>query len=241
MKTIIVLPAYNAAGTLIITVENIPQGISDELILVDDASKDNTVQIAKELGLTVFVHSKRKGYGANQKTCYRKALEHGADIVVMLHPDYQYDPKVIPHLIKPISEGRADAVFGSRMMKGDATEGGMPCWKYIANILLTKLENAILKTNLSEFHSGFRAYSGRLLQTVNFTHNSNNFVFDTEIISQILIHKFKIEEIPIKTRYFEGASTIKFFPCVLYGLGILLVLLKYVLHTKSLIKFKQFE
>lgn len=240
MKTIVVLPAYNAAKTLRATFNDISKEFVDDIILVDDASKDNTVQIAGELGIKVFVHEKNRGYGANQKTCYTKALELGADIVVMLHPDYQYDPKVIPELIKSISEGQADAVFGSRMMKGGALEGGMPRWKHNANILLTALENVILGTYLTEYHSGFRAYSAELLRSIHFEKNSDTFVFDTEIIIQTLMHGFKIEEIPIRTRYFPDASTITLWPCIIYGLGILKALTKYFLHKHHIIKFKQF-
>lgn len=240
MKTVIVLPAYNAAKTLTHTVSDIADGVADEIILVDDKSCDNTVDVAKELGLKVFTHDKNLGYGANQKTCYEEALTLGADIVVMLHPDYQYDPKVIPELIEPIRQGKADAVFASRMMKGGALEGGMPKWKHNANILLTALENVVFGTYLTEYHSGFRAYGKRLLEAVNFKLNSNGFIFDTEIIVQALLKKFKIEEIPIKTRYFDEASTIGFFRGCLYGLGVLKTLLKYTLHTKGIVRFKQF-
>lgn len=241
MKTVVVLPAYNAAKTLEITVHDIPRNIIDDIILVDDSSIDNTVEIAQKLGLKVFLHKRNLGYGANQKTCYNQALEMGAKIVVMVHPDYQYDPTVIPELVKPILNKQADAVFGSRMMKGGALEGGMPLWKHNANILLTAVENVILGTYLTEYHSGFRAYSVRYLKSVNFMANSDSFVFDTEIIVQGLLHKMKIEEIPIKTRYFKEASTIKFFPAVLYGLGILKTMLKYILHSKGIIRFRQFE
>ncbi len=241
MKTVVVLPAYNAAKTLAATVKDIPKDTVDDIILVDDASQDNTAQIAKGLGLKVFTHFKNKGYGANQKTCYTKALEMGADIVVMVHPDYQYDPEVIPDIIRPIKKGEADAVFGSRMMKGGALEGGMPLWKHNANILLTALENVLLGTYLTEYHSGFRAYSARYLKSVNFMDNSDGFIFDTEIIIQGLLHNLKIEETPIHTRYFDEASTIKFWSCLLYGLGILKTLFKYILHTKWIIRFKQFE
>jgi len=241
MKTIVVLPAYNAGRTLELTVGDIPKDLVDEILLVDDASSDNTVEIAKKLGLKVFLHPKNKGYGANQKTCFTKALELGAEIIVMVHPDYQYDPTVIPALIEPIQNRHADAVFGSRMMKGGALEGGMPPWKHNANILLTALENVVLGTYLTEYHSGFRAYSRRYLKTVNFMRNSDGFVFDTEIIVQGLIHYFKIDEVPIKTRYFEEASTIKFLPSVFYGLGILKTLLKYILHSKVMMRFRQFE
>ncbi|MCM8771264.1 MAG: glycosyltransferase family 2 protein [Candidatus Omnitrophica bacterium] len=241
MKTIVVLPAYNAAKTLELTLKDIPKDIVDDIILVDDASTDNTVEVAKKLGLKVFVHSKNKGYGANQKTCYQKALENGAEIVVMVHPDYQYDPTIIPELIKPIERGEADAVFGSRMMKGGALEGGMPLWKHNANILLTALENVVFSTYLTEYHSGFRAYSAKYLNSVNFMLNSDGFVFDTEIIVQGLLHYLKIEEIPIRTRYFDEASSIKFIPSVVYGLGILKTIIKYILHKKGIVHFKQFE
>ena len=241
MKTVVVLPAYNASKTLRATFNDIPKDIIDDIILVDDNSKDNTVQIAKELGIKVFVHKKNKGYGANQKTCYNKALEMGADIVVMVHPDYQYDPRAIVDLIAPIKNGQADAVFGSRMMKGGALMGGMPLWKHNANILLTALENVVLNTYLTEYHSGFRAYSARLLKTIRFNDNSDGFVFDTEIVIQALLHYFRIEEVPIRTRYFDEASTIKLWPSILYGLGILKTLFKYILHVHNIKRFKQFE
>lgn len=240
-KTIVVLPAYNAAKTLAKTVSDIPKDCVDEIILVDDASSDKTTEAANKLGLVTFTHKKNSGYGANQKTCYLEALKRGADIVVMVHPDYQYDPRAIPELIAPIKEGRADAVFGSRMMKGGALEGGMPMWKYNANILLTALENVCLGTYLTEYHSGFRAYSRKYLERVNFLANSNGFVFDTEIIVQGIINNMRIEEIPIRTRYFDEASTIKLIPSILYGLGILRTLLKFILYKFGLIKFKQFE
>jgi len=241
MKTIIVLPAYNAAKTLALTVRDIPKDLVDGIILVDDASQDDTVSVARQLGLKVFVHPKNKGYGANQKTCYKLALAEGAEIVVMLHPDYQYDPLVISRMIEPIQNGTADAVFGSRMMKGGALQGGMPLWKHNMNILLTALENIILGTYLTEYHSGFRAYSAKYLNTVNFMANSDNFVFDNEMIVEGLLHYLRIEEVPIKTRYFEEASTIKLWPSIIYGLGILKILLKFILHSKGIIKFKQFR
>ncbi len=240
-KVIVVLPAYNAAKTLEKTLRDIPPGAADEVILVDDCSRDETVEIARRLGLFTVVHPKNLGYGGNQKTCYQQALLRGAEIVVMLHPDYQYDPKVVPELIQPIVEERADAVFGSRMIKGGALEGGMPLWKHSANILLTAIENVTLSTYLTEYHSGFRAYSRKALETVAFQKNSNGFVFDTEIIVQLLIHHLKIEEIPIKTRYFDEASTITFWPSVLYGFCILWTLLKYILHRCTPIKFSQFQ
>jgi len=240
-KVAVVLPAYNAAKTIQKTVQDIPRQFVDEIILVDDASKDNTVEIAKGLGLKVFVHPKNKGYGANQKTCYSEALEAGYDIIVMVHPDYQYDPKVMLELIEPIQKGKADAVFGSRMMKGGALEGGMPLWKHNTNILLTALENVILGTYLTEYHSGFRAYSANYLRSVNFMLNSDSFVFDTEIIVQGLVKYMRIDEVPIRTRYFDEASTIKFLPAISYGLGILKVLFKYILHQSGIVCFKQFK
>ncbi len=241
MKVVVVLPAYNAEKTLERTVADIPKDIVSEIILVDDASRDRTVQIAEKLGLKVFRHEKNRGYGANQKTCYEKALAAGADIVVMVHPDYQYDPKIIPQLIEPIGRGQADAVFGSRMMKGGALEGGMPMWKHNANILLTAFENVMLGTYLTEYHSGFRAYSARFLRGVRTKENSDGFLFDTEIIVQAIANRFKIEEIPIRTRYFEEASTINLWPSVLYGLGIAGVMFQYFLHAKGIWTFRKFE
>lgn len=236
-----VLPAYNAARTIKKTVSDIPRDIVNKIILVDDASRDDTVRIAKELDIEVFVHEKNRGYGGNQKTCYKKAIEKGADIIVMVHPDYQYDPKAIPELVRPIIEGKADAVFGSRMMKGGALQGGMPLWKHNANIMLTAVENVIFRTYLTEYHSGFRAYSAKVLKSIRLDLNSDGFIFDTEIIAQILLHNFKIEEVPIRTRYFDEASSIKLWPSILYGLGILKTLLKYMLHTRTFVKFRQFE
>jgi glycosyltransferase involved in cell wall biosynthesis len=241
LKVAAVLPAYNAAATLERTVADIPRDIVDEIILVDDQSRDNTVEIARKLGLTVFVHDRNKGYGANQKTCYEKAIERGADVAVMVHPDYQYDPRIIPQLIEPIALGKAAAVFGSRMMKGGALEGGMPLWKHNANILLTAFENVMLGTYLTEYHSGFRAYSTGLLQQIRFRENSDGFLFDTEIIVQILAAHAKIEEVPIHTRYFEGASSIRLWPSVLYGLGILKTMMLYFMHSRGWIRVSRFE
>jgi len=235
----VVLPAYNAASTLKRTLADIPPSI-DEIILVDDASTDDTAPLARSLGLKVFVHEKNTGYGGNQKTCYKNALAGGADIVVMVHADYQYDPTAINQLIEPIKSGRADAVFGSRMMKGGALEGGMPLWKHNANILLTALENVVLGIYLTEYHSGFRAYSADYLKGVNYEANSNGFVFDTEIIVQGVVKYMKFEEVPIRTRYFDEASSIKLGPSIVYGLNILSTLCKFFLHKHGL-RFKQFE
>src|SRR5581483_4112028 len=204
-KVIVVLPAYNAAKTLKITLDAIPKNIVDDIILVDDASKDDTVEVAKSLGLKTFVHQKNLGYGGNQKTCYAEALKLGADIAVMVHPDFQYDPVYIPQMLEPIARGEADAVFGSRMLvRKNALAGGMPYWKYMANIFLTNLENLILGNHLSEYHSGFRAYNKKVMQ-LPLNLNSNDFVFDTEIIVQIKIAGLKIQEIPIATKYFPEA------------------------------------
>ncbi|MFT5208016.1 MAG: 2-polyprenyl-3-methyl-5-hydroxy-6-metoxy-1,4-benzoquinol methylase [Candidatus Omnitrophota bacterium] len=237
-KVFAVLPAYNAEQTLKKTVDDIPRDIVDEVILVDDVSKDNTVQRGKELGLKVIRHKSNTGYGGNQKTCYREALKAGADIVVMVHPDYQYDPTSIPRMVEPILKGQAEAVFGSRMMKGGALEGGMPLWKHNANILLTAFENVCLGTYLTEYHSGFRAYSAKYLNTVDFESNSNNFVFDTEIIAQGIANHLKIEEIPIHTRYFDEASSIKLWPSILYGLGIIRTMIRFAIKDKILFKNK---
>ena len=241
MKVVVVLPAYNAEKTLERTLADIPREVVDEVILVDDCSKDGTVELAKKLGITVYAHEKNKGYGGNQKTCYTKALEHGADIVVMCHPDYQYDPRIIPQLVEPILRGEADAVFGSRMMKGGALEGGMPLWKHNANILLTAFENVVLGTYLTEFHSGFRAYSAKVLKAIRFEDNSDGFIFDTEIIVQILLQHFKITEVPIRTRYFEEASSIRLWPSIVYGLGIVKTMGEYVASAKGIRRPPKFK
>lgn len=229
-KVIVVLPAYNAEKTLRKTLDDLPMAWVDDIILVDDASRDNTVQLSKSLGLKTFVHPKNMGYGSNQKTCYKNALAQGADIVVMVHPDHQYDPKSIPEIIAPLVVDQADAVFGSRMMiKSGALKGGMPYWKFIANIFLTAIENAILGFHLSEYHSGFRAYSRQVLNTIPFEENSDDFVFDTEIIVQMKKAGFsRIKEISITTRYFPEASMIGFWRSSFYGLSILSVMLKYL-------------
>ncbi|HUU38899.1 MAG TPA: glycosyltransferase family 2 protein [Candidatus Desulfaltia sp.] len=240
-KVIVVMPAYNAEKTLERTLEDIPRGWVDEIILVDDRSRDGTVGLARRLGLHVFVHDKNKGYGANQKTCYREALKRGGDIMVMVHPDHQYDPTVIPQLISPLLEEGCDAVFGSRMLGGRPLEGGMPKWKYLGNIFLTALENATFYMYLTEYHSGLRAYSRRYLETVRFDLNSDDFVFDSEIIAQGVIHKMRIKEIPIATRYFEEASKIGFLRSLVYGLSILKTLVKFKLHKKGIVRSDQFS
>ena len=225
---VVVLPAYNAARTLVRTYRDIPKDVVDEVILVDDASQDDTVEIARLLNLKVIQHGKNLGYGGNQKTCYRAALESDADIVVMVHPDYQYDPTLVPQMIAPIQQGEADCVLGSRMLqKGGASAGGMPIYKQIGNRVLTWIENTVLGQHLSEYHTGYRAYSRRLLMSIPFIENSNNFVFDTEIIVQLVVAGFRIKEIPIPTRYFAHASSVDFLKSVQYGLAILKRLLFY--------------
>lgn len=240
-KIVVVLPAYNAAKTLKITLDAIPKDIVDDIILVDDASKDNTVEVARRLCLKTFVHQENLGYGGNQKTCYKEALKLGADIAVMVHPDFQYDPVFIPEMIKPIASGGCDAVFGSRMqIPKNALAGGMPYWKFVANIFLTKIENFVLGNNLSEYHSGFRAYNKKVMQ-LPLDLNSDDFVFDTEIIVQMKIAGLKIKEIPITTKYFPEASQIGFKRSVKYGLAILDVLKKYLFFKYKIKKYKQFD
>jgi glycosyltransferase involved in cell wall biosynthesis len=213
----------------------------DDVILVDDASRDGTVEVARRLGLHVVEHPSNRGYGANQKTCYRTALARGADIVVMVHPDHQYDPKVIPALIEPLIVGDCDAVFGSRMLGGRPIQGGMPKWKYLGNILLTAIENATFLIYLTEYHSGFRAYSRRYLESVALESNSDGFVFDTEIIAQGMARGLRIKEIPIETRYFNEASQIAFGPSVRYGIAILKTMVLYKLHAWSIWSSKIFR
>ncbi len=241
LKTVLVLPAYNVAHTLARTIKDLPENIVEDIILVDDCSTDETVTVAESLNVRVIKHSERKGYGATQKTCYQKALELNADIVVIIHPDYRYDPKVIPELIQPIKEGRADMVLGSRMIKGGSLEGGMPLWKHNANIFITALQNIFLKTYLSEYHSGFRAFSAKMLKSVDFEKNSDGYIFDSEIIVQAINQGFKIDEIPIRTRYFEEARTVGVMASIGYGFGVIKLLFKYILHDKGVVKFQQFK
>jgi glycosyltransferase involved in cell wall biosynthesis len=234
------MPAYNAARTLAACLADVPRDQVDEVVLVDDASRDGTANLAESLGLTVIRHPVNRGYGGNQKTCYREALARGAQIVVMVHPDHQYDPKVIPQLVEPIVAGRCDAAFGSRMLGGKAREGGMPWWKYVGNIALTRIEDAVFSLQLTEYHSGFRAYTRRYLESVRLEANSDGFVFDSEIIAQGVEAGMGFEEIPIATRYFPEASQIRFWSSVRYGLDILHLLARFVLHTRGLRRREQF-
>lgn len=241
LKVVVVMPAYNAAKTLRITYDAIPKGDVDHVILVDDGSRDDTLEIAKELKLEVFVHARNYGYGGNQKTCYTEALKAGADIVVMLHPDYQYDPTLLPNIVAPIKSGEADVVLGSRLMGGDVMQQGMPWWKYLGNRFLTGVQNWVLKEHLSEYHTGYRAFSRRVLEEVPFLLNSDNFVFDQEMLVQIIHLDFKIKEVPVPTRYFAEASSTSFAASVRYGLSILVLLARYALHRSSVVVQKQFE
>ena len=233
-RVCVVMPAYNAEKTLDRTYADLPREWVDDVVLVDDASRDRTVEIARRLGIHTLVHPRNRGYGGNQKTCYREALARGADIVVMVHPDHQYDPRYLPELVRPLAAGECDAVFGSRMLGGRPLEGGMPKWKYFANLALTALANATFYVFLSEYHSGLRAYSRRYLEEVDLEANSDDFVFDTEIIAQGVWRELRIREVPIATRYFDDASQIGFWRSVRYGFAILWVLVRYKLHKKGI-------
>ena len=219
LKIIVVMPAYNAEKTLEKTYRDIPKGLVDEIILVDDKSKDKTVKIAKKLGLTVFVHPNNLGYGGNQKTCYWEALKRKPDIVVMLHPDYQYDATLMGELVKPIIDGRFDIMLGSRIRtRKEALECGMPIYKYFGNRLLTIIENIVLGLNLSEYHTGYRAYKRKVLETIPFQKFSNDFVFDQQMLIVAAKKGFRIGEIPVPVRYFPEASSINFKKSLKYGI-----------------------
>jgi glycosyltransferase involved in cell wall biosynthesis len=221
-RTIVVLPAYNAAATLQRTLDDIPAGAADEILLVDDASRDGTADLARRLGLRVVEHRRNGGYGANQKTCYRLALDRGADYVVMLHPDWQYDPRVVDAAVRFLKLGICDVVLGSRIRtRREARAGGMPLWKYVANRILTTLENALLGQNLGDFHSGFRVYRREVLETIPFERNSDDFVFDSQFLAQAAWFGFRIGDVPVPVRYFDEASSISFRRCVTYGLATL--------------------
>lgn len=221
-KIVAVLPAYNAESTLAATLADVPVGAVDEFLLVDDGSTDRTVQVAREMGLTVIEHPQNRGYGGNQKTCYRYALERGADIVVMIHPDYQYDSRVIPHAVGIIELGICDVVLGSRIRSRDeAMRGGMPVYKYVSNRFLTAVENLALGQNLGDFHSGFRVYRRGVLEKVPFESNSDDFVFDTQFLVQAIHLGFRLGDIPVPVRYFAEASSINFKRSLRYGISTL--------------------
>lgn len=236
----VVMPAYNAAKTLAATVRELPS-IVDATILVDDHSRDDTVQIARDLGLKVLIHDKNYGYGANQKTCYQAALQEGADIVIMVHPDYQYKPTLVAAMAGMISSGVYDAVLGSRILGGGALRGGMPRYKYISNRFLTAFENLFLGTKLSEYHTGFRAFSREVLEKLPLLENSDDFVFDNEMIVQAVYFGFRLGEISCPTRYFDEASSIRFGRSVRYGFGVLAATLKCFLRRLGLARFRIFD
>lgn len=241
-KIIVVMPAYNAESTLKQTCDAIPEGIVDEVILTDDCSTDRTVEIAYQLGLVVNCHEKNLGYGGNQKTCYDDALGRKADIIVMIHPDYQYDPRVIPFAAGFLTTGICDVILGSRVRtRKEALRGGMPVYKYISNRILTTFENFVLGQNLGDFHSGFRVYTREVLEKLNYHENSDDFVFDTEFLAQAVFHGFRIGDIPIPTRYFPEASSINFKRSVTYGLQTIGVMVKYILQMSGLIRFSIFN
>lgn len=240
-KVVVVMPAYNAGRTLRLTYEELPKETVSLVILVDDGSTDRTLEIARDLNLEIFVHNRNYGYGANQKTCYTEALRAGADIVVMVHPDYQYDPKLLPQIIEPIVRGEADLVLGSRLMAGSAVRQGMPWWKFLGNRVLTALENLVFGLSLSELHTGYRAFRRQVLETVNYQMNSDGFVFDQEIVAQAVAARFRIAEIAVPVRYFPDASSAGFSASVGYGLRILLLLARFGLYRTGLIRFSRFD
>jgi glycosyltransferase involved in cell wall biosynthesis len=235
------MPAYNAGKTLRITYDAIPRENVDQVILVDDGSRDDTLKVARDLNLEVFVHSRNFGYGANQKTCYTEALKAGADIVVMLHPDYQYDPTLLPEMIAPVKAGHADVVLGSRLLKGNVVGQGMPWWKYMGNRFLTHLENRVLGLSLAEYHTGYRAFSRKVLETVPFLLNSDKFVFDQEMLVQAVHLGFQVTEVPVPTRYFPEASSASLRASIRYGISILALLGRYLLHKRALVEQRQFQ
>jgi glycosyltransferase involved in cell wall biosynthesis len=238
-KVVVVLPAYNAAKTLEITYSEIDFNIVDEVILVDDLSKDNTIEVAEQLGINHIVeHHRNKGYGGNQKSCYNKALEIGADIVIMLHPDYQYTPKLIPAMANLLASGLYHVVLGSRILGKGALAGGMPLIKYIANRSLTLFQNILMNAKLSEYHTGYRAFTREVLEAVNYNANSDNFVFDNQILTQIWYAGYDIAEITCPTKYFDNASSINMKNSTIYGFGVLKTSVQYRLQKCKLMNFK---
>ena len=240
-KVVVVMPAYNAAKTLHMTYADLPRNVVDLVILVDDGSSDETARIARELGLELFVHDRNYGYGANQKTCYREALRAGADIVVMVHPDYQYDPTLLPEIIRPIEAGQADVVLGSRLMGIHPIRQGMPWWKYYSNRFLTTLENLVFGLRLSEYHTGYRAFRRQVLESVNLQMDSDKFIFDQEILAQIVNLKMRITEVPVPTRYFAQASSASLIQSSVYGVSVLWLLVRYLLDRGGIVHQRQFD
>ena len=239
-KVVVVMPAYNAAKTLERTVREIPMDLVDEIVVTDDASDDDTVVEAKRLGLRTLVHPQNRGYGGNQKTCYQEALRLGADVVVMLHPDYQYTPKLIPAIVGLLTDGPYDAVLGSRILGGGALRGGMPRYKYVANRFLTATQNLLSGAKLSEYHTGYRAFTRTVLEELPLLENSDDFVFDNQMLAQILKCGFQIGEISCPTAYFEEASSINFSRSVTYGLGVLGTSFQLFLHRKGIVSYDIF-
>lgn len=241
-RIVVVMPAYNAEKTLEQTLKEIPRDIVDEVILTDDSSKDNTVQKAMELGIReIIIHEKNKGYGGNQKSCYRKAIELHADIIIMLHPDYQYTPKLIPSISYIIANDLYPVVFASRILGKGALKGGMPVVKYVANRVLTFFQNILLNQKLSEYHTGYRAFSATVLREINYEENSNDFIFDNEMAAQILYAGYEIGEVTCPTKYFEEASSINMRRSIVYGLGVLRVSLSYRLCKWNVMKSRLFK
>jgi glycosyltransferase involved in cell wall biosynthesis len=240
-RIVVVMPAYNAARTIEKTYREIPLDLVDEVVVTDDASHDDTVEIAARLGLRTLVHEVNRGYGANQKTCYAEALRLGADVVVMLHPDYQYTPRLIPAMIAMMTDGPFDVVLGSRVLGGRALSGGMPTYKYVSNRALTAVENLLLGAKLSEYHTGYRAFSREVLSALPLLENSDDFVFDNQMLAQILLAGFEVGEVSCPAAYFEEASSINFRRSVRYGLGVLGTSLGGFLHRKGLRRSRLFD
>jgi glycosyltransferase involved in cell wall biosynthesis len=240
-KVVVVMPAYNAGKTLKTTCAEIPMDVVDEIILVDDASRDETVAVAKELGLKTIVHAKNRGYGGNQKSCYKTALEAGADIVIMLHPDYQYTPKLVSAMAYILESGLYDVVLGSRILGGQALKGGMPMYKYISNRFLTMAQNMLMGAKLSEYHTGYRAFTRKVLETVPIERNSDDFVFDNQMLSQIHYQGFSIAEVTCPAKYFKEASSINFVRSMRYGLGCLWTALQFRLSKMGVYRTRLFK
>ncbi len=240
-KIVVVMPAYQAESTLEKTYHDIPHDTVDDIILVDDASRDNTAAVAKKLGITTIIHEENTGYGGNQKTCYRQALNHDADIVVMLHPDYQYDPRLITSLASMIASEVYDAVIGSRILGKGALKGGMPVYKYISNRFLTLIQNWMLNYKLSEYHTGYRAFSREILEKLPLHANSDDFLFDNEMLSQIIFFRWRLGEVSCPTRYMDDSSSVSFINSVKYGLGVFWTCFRFILQKSGLAKFRIFS
>ncbi len=240
-KIIVVLPAYNAAKTLAQTVSELDRHVVDEVLLVDDFSADETVQLAKDMGIRSFLHDRNYGYGRNQKTCYTEAIKSGADVIVMLHPDYQYSPRLVPAIAAMVVSDEYDVVLGSRILGGSTRSGGMPFYKYVSNRVLTLAENLLLGSKLSEFHTGFRAFSRNVLEQLPIFANSDDFVFDNEMLAQAIYFKFRVGEISCPTRYFPEASSINFRRSVVYGLGVLWTAMRFRAQKWGLSRYEIFD